>query len=195
MPPDSKIDLSAPDAVEQLDRRYREVIDQAIRDREDRDITNADPHHAAYIITKILEHAVTDVRIYTTKLAQSVKSIEVYASDILIDAAQSFLHKPKSRLSILSRRPIEDAEHHPLIAALRGDEDRHGILTLAALKGKPDSEIPDFAVLDESGYRVEVDNRSASAVVNFGNETLATTLAGYFDAMISAEECQTLLVD
>lgn len=189
-----RIDLAAPDAVQKLDQHYRTIIAEAVAARADEDIHNADPYHAAYIITEILENAKTTVRIYTTKLARTVKSVEVYANEALIQAARSFLTKPDSRLSILSRQPI-DPESHPLLAQLAADDaGRHGHFTVGVWQGPADEKIPDFTVMDDSGYRLEVDNNSASAVVNFGNRHLATALADYFDAMIADDHCETILV-
>ncbi len=202
------VDLRDPNAVETADELYRGIVDQAAaQPGEPKTINNKDPRHAAYLLETFFRGAEDHVRIYTTQLARKVGREPVYASPDLIEAAKALLDKPASQISIIVQDDLDldkgmAAEDHPLIAGLLAAGSFHGRGTpsrspaegsrLHVYKHEGDRELGDFAVMDESAYRAEIDEQKATAIANFGNPELASRLAQLFDWMTRSEQCKPI---
>lgn len=186
--------LRDPNAAVTAEKLYRQMIDAAAESGERKIISNKDPRHAAYLVETFFKRAKRHVRIYTSRLARKIGSEQVYASPQLIDEARAMLAKDGSQVSIIVQDDLDVDEgmkviDHPLIAALS-----HADARLRVFQYDAERQFDDFAVMDESAYRAEIDGDKATAIANFGNPEFASLLAQLFDSMVRSKDCQPIVL-
>lgn len=188
------VDLRDPNAGETAERLYREMIDDAAESCKAEIISNKDPRHAAYLMQTLFKRAKKHVRIYTTQLARNVGREQVYASPDLIGAATALAtERPDTRVSVIVQEALDIDEgmaptDHPLIKGLSSERAR-----LRVCQYEGERQFGDFAVMDESAYRVETDDRKATAMANFGDPEFASILAKLFDLMMASDQCRVIV--
>lgn len=178
------------DAVDQADKIYRDNVNECARDRKDVSLSNRTASHAQYILGKMLEYG-SHVRLWTNHMPREVDGIPLYSNPGLLDAARKFLARDDTRLDIIvdGRLDLPDEAvsnmDHPFLNVL-WEHDRNDQVLVCHITRQDDDEgtpMRGYAVMDESGYRVEVDDDSR-AVVNFGDSRVAKSLADSFDGVI-----------
>lgn len=187
------VDLRDPNAADLADAFYRRMIDEAAESRAQRTISNRDPRHAAYLIQTFFRAASGHVRIYTSCLARKVGAEDVYASPELIKNAKALLSKEGARVSVIVQDDLDlddgmRPSDHPFIAALSAP-----LIGASFWKYAGERKFGDFAVMDESGYRAEMDGEKATAIANFGDPQFASLLVRLFDSMAASEDCRVLI--
>ncbi len=192
MAEDSKtIDFFDDDAAEQADRIYRASVDECARERRDRFLSNRTTGHARYILERIFEYAESEVRLWTNGMPREENGEPMYASADLIDAAMVFLGKPNTRLSIVVNGHIDVDEgqslyDHPFLGAVLRHEHADSQVRVVHVHNPDDADhvldVRGFVVMDESGYRAEIDDGSR-AVVNFGDREVAGSLVATFETV------------
>ncbi len=187
------VNLRDPNAADKADALYRQMIDAAAESGEHKTISNRDPRHAGYLMQTFFGCAKERVRIYTTQLARQIDSEHVYASPELIEKASALLAKPDSHVSIIVQGDLDvdkgmEAMDHPLIAALS-----HAGAHLRVSQYTAERQFGDFAVMDETAYRAEVDGDRATAIANFGDPEFAAMLAELFDSMETSDHCRQIV--
>ncbi len=190
------IDFFDSDAANQADRIYRTSVDKCASERQDMFLSNRTTDHATYILTKMFEHAESDVRLWTNGMARQKEGKQLYGNADLIHAAVSFVNKPNKRLSIIVNGPIDvDAGQsvydHPFLGVLLEHRDAATKVRVVHVHDPNEDghtlSVRGFAVMDESGYRAETDDGSR-AVVNFGDHKVAKSLVATFDTVMSHAE-------
>lgn len=180
----ARVSILDPNAPEKLSQQYKALIDRVANDHEDKVIGNSSPDHAAYIIRKLLETASRAVRICTGSLSQTFGGVPIYRDTGIIDGVMSFLDKPDTVMSIIVSDSIDGGDEHPLLQRISGSAvaDRCKVLRLRADAKDKAKLVPfHFSVADHIAYRLEPDPKKVEAIVNFGDRSIATALASFFD--------------
>jgi len=160
---------------------YRLLIDRLARGSVNQRIPNGHPMHAAILMESMFENARNDMRIFSGQLAG-----ETYDQPELIDAACRFLERPGARLRILLQDtlPIEELARKRLVVELAEKNSRRlGAMELRTATGVYASgAAKHFAVMDDRGFRFEVDHPGTQAIANFNEQDAARDLSAAFDA-------------
>lgn len=172
-------DNAAPDTTE-----YRKIIQHLAAEKINRRIPNGKPAHAAILLEAMFTKADRDMRIFSRSLDEST-----YDNADLIDAAQRFLSRPATRLRILlqNRIDVSALKSHPLIKALSemtaalttAHEQKLQIRFAEGAYSKDSAK--HLAVMDDLGFRFEVDHDKTQAIANFNEPRVASELATAFD--------------
>lgn len=187
------IDFFGDDAPEQADRIYLASVDECAAQRKDKFLSNRTTGHARYILGKIFENAQSEVRLWTNGMPREKNGEPMYASEELIGAAMSFLDKPDTVFSIIINGAFDvdagqRANDHPFLSAIWGHEQAESKMRVCHAYDRENPEhvldVRGFAVMDKTGYRAETKDDS-SAVVNFGDRSVAESLAETFDNVMS----------
>lgn len=178
------------------ERAYFNAIDKAFDAQEDHVISNGIPAHAVYLVYKLLSGAEKSVKIYTGKLATSIKNeVYAYGDETLIRAAIEFLNDPRAILTIIVADEVDvphgkSIEAHPFIRRIRKADIRG---TFKLLKQNPDfdNEFKEhLVIMDDKAARIELEPDKPTAFVNFGDPYLARAASSVFSRI---EEHSTLL--
>lgn len=172
---------------------YYRSIDKCAAEGSDKFIENSMPAHATYLMLKMFQKAVGEVRLFSGSLCMSrikedIPSDEkVYASNKLIKEAISFLQDRSGVLEIVLEKDIDGSlGTHPLITAISAIKNQiKGRVVVRKLSSG--NAIPDkkhFMVMDNKAYRVEYDHDNTKAVANFGDTERASQWAQYFDKVL-----------
>ena len=168
------------------ERLYFNMIDAALKSREDRIISNGKPAHAVYLINKLLECAQRSVRIYTGRLSRTFDGVLAYADPVIAMSAIAFLGKEGSELSIVIAdepdvepgRPLRD---HPFLKTILDADIRGEVRVSKAEETDRERFQYHFLVVDDEAMRIEIDTKKAQAYVNFGNPPFGQQLRRVFD--------------
>lgn len=178
------------------DKVYFDAIDAALNDKDSRYISNGRPEHAAFLVHRFLTNAEETVRIYSGALSRAHEGVDVYGNPHIVRAAQEFLGKG-GRIRVVVQNAVdspngERTEDHPFLRLVEGVQpqgEAKGSLVVkkeAQAFKEATSSLPAFhwMVMDESGYRLETDVKSAKAHANFGTPKVAMQLARLFDEIL-----------
>lgn len=161
--------------LEEIDR-YRQMIGRLARGRIDQIIPNGHPAHAAVLVEAMFDSAQRDVRIFTGSLAP-----EAYDQPYLVSAAKRFLEKPATRLRILIQKPLSrQALEQRLFFSELQDTKKVEIRTATGSYSLDDAN--HFAVMDECGFRYELQHEATQAIANFRAPGIAGQLVTVFDS-------------
>lgn len=158
---------------------YRSIIERFARERIDQRVPNGLPEHAAILLETMFANASAEIRIFTGELGS------VYGGERLIDTAKQFLSKPYSSLRILVQKgqTPQWAGQHPLLRGLSELPVPHGkVIVQQAAGGYADGKAHHFAVMDNDGYRFELEHDTCKAIANFNEPKVAKDLMKAFDA-------------
>ena len=173
---------------------YRDMVDRAFERNDTRSFSNGKPEHAAYLIRQFFDHATSTVRLYCGSLAKTMQGVQVYESSDVIVSVLDFLRKKDTRLLMVLQEKIDadSFDGHPLLGAIAGAEsDVKGTVRVyksaveADGNGNPVS-IPHFMVMDQKGYRIEIDPKKTMASAKVNDVTQAQRLARFFDRVLVA---------
>lgn len=162
---------------------YRQLIERLAMGGVNQRIPNGVPLHASILLEAMFRHAKADIRIFTGVLSE-----KTYDYQGLIVAARRFLSRPGSRLKILLQKPQSKAqlEQRQLIRVLTDVGENRGDLDVRCAQGVYATEAAKhFAVMDEQGFRFEIDHENTRAIANFNEPDLAAELTLTFDRAFS----------
>lgn len=173
--------------VEDDDRAYRKLIDNALKYRANRKIRNSKPAHTVYLLTRFFSCARRDVRIYTGRLSRMIGNVRAYADPELASSAIEFLRKSDTSLSIVivgkpDLDPGQPIGSHPLLAAISAADGIRGTVRVSHGNPRDWKELPHhFAIMDSEAVRIEFDGNSSDGAARFGDAHFAGRLARVFD--------------
>ena len=178
------------------EQAYFRLIDDALKYKANRKISNCKPAHTVYLLNKFLTSARRSVRIYTGRLARSIGAVRAYADPEIAASAIEFLRKKDSSLSIIilgepDVEPGQSIGSHPLLDAISNADGIRG--TVSVFRGNSGDwiEFPfHFTIMDSEAARIEFDGNSTDAVARFGDAHFGSRLVRVFDAF---EQSSTLL--
>ena len=171
---------------------YRDMVDRAFKGNDPRSFSNGKPEHAAYLIGRFFDHATSTIRLYCGSLARAMNGVQVYASSDVIGSALEFLRRPNTRLLIVLEKEIDahSRDEHPLLRAISRAEPQVGGTTHVYTNGVQMGgngnpvTIPHFMVMDQKGYRIEVDTRKVIASAKVNDVSQSQTLTRFFDQVL-----------
>jgi hypothetical protein len=143
-------------------------------------IPNGQPEHAAVLFESMFGMAQADIRIFTGLLDP-----RAYAQPGLSKAAKDFVCRRNTSVRILFQKPPQAGgwlRRQPLIESVL---DRNGHLPdnfqMRLATGEYAKSDRHFAVMDQRGYRYEIDHDKCKAFANFNEPDVANKLAMSFD--------------
>ena len=171
---------------------YRDMVDRAFKRSDTRSFSNGKTEHAAYLIRRFFDHAASTVRLHCGSLAKEMEGVQVYESPDLISSALDFLRRRDTRLLIVlqGRIDADSFDEHPLLGAIAGAEPavrgttrvyKHGIQM--GIDGNRVT-FPHFMVMDQKGYRIELDAKKVLASANVNDVSQSQRLAKFFDLVL-----------
>lgn len=171
---------------------YREMVDRAFNGNDTRSFSNGKPEHAAYLIRRFFDHASATIRLYCGSLARTMSGVQVYESSDVISSALGFLRRENTRLLIVLQDKIDadSPDEHPLLRAIARAEPRIEGSTRVYTNGVQMGgngnpvTIPHFMVMDQKGYRIEVDTRKVIASAKVNDVSQSQRLAQFFDQVL-----------
>ena len=121
-----------------------------------------------------------------------MNGVQVYASSDVIGSALEFLRQPNTRLLIVleNETDAQSRDEHPLLRAISGAEPHvrgttHVYTNGVQMGGNENPvTIPHFMVMDQKGYRIEVDTRKVIATVKVNDVSQSQSLARFFDQVL-----------
>lgn len=159
---------------------YRKIVERFASGRINQRIPNGLHEHATVLLEAMFKNAAAEIRIFTGDLEPSV-----FGDSSLVKAACEFLQtKPYSSLQILIQKERDDQwlSSHPLLKAVTELPGRHGTVQIRAATGRYSTdEAHHFAVMDNDGYRFELEHANCKAVANFNEPAVARSLIDAFD--------------
>ena len=162
---------------------YETIIRSYAEEHRNQRFPNGKSEHAIIVLTNLFRYSDHEIRIFNKCLADSV-----YGQDALIDAAQRFIEKQGSRLTILLQNSVSLEENRFLSALYKVIKDRtdnnepHGEIDIRIANGAyAESDAKHFTVTDRDGFRFERDHEKKVAVSNFNEPETARRLREAFD--------------
>lgn len=169
---------------------YRDIIERFARDRVDARVPNGLPLHASILIETMFKSATAEMRIFTRELDTAV-----FGRDDIMAAVEKFIGRPYATLKILLQKPQDEkwAVDHPLVAKLNAfsQSSSHGSFVIRNAVGSyANNDANHFAVMDNDGFRYELDHDHCKAMANFNEPKTAKKLVEVFEQAfdISAQE-------
>lgn len=159
---------------------YRTIIERFARDRIDARVPNGLPQHASILIETMFRSATAEIRIFSRELDE-----KVFGSSEIKNAVIKFIsNKPYANLKILLQKNHDEKwiNNHFLVNAIKQIDGLHGrveIRNAAGSYAKDDTN--HFAVMDNDGFRFELDHDNCKAVANFNEPKTAKKLITAFD--------------
>jgi hypothetical protein len=152
---------------EPTSENYYDIIDRCAQEKLDLEISNGNAKHAAYLLKTFFQYAEKHVSIYTGELYSGV-----FDDEDLRKHALAFMGKEGASLSIIYQDAIDpDAIlGRTLIRDILDLKDRKGVLSIYDGQDIDIKDIPHFAVMDDTGYRVEINHDERMAEANFGDK-------------------------
>ncbi|QWR78677.1 hypothetical protein [Candidatus Magnetomonas plexicatena] len=165
-----------------LEKEYKALIDACAKEKRDHAIENGHSKHAAYLLTKFFETAITKVNIYSGALSN-----EVFGDSDLQATALDFIGRENTKLTIVVETDVREDEPINKFVEFLSKSDKKNIdirlFNISEKKG-----INHFAVMDESGYRFEIDEKKMKAIANFGDKKMTDKLYKIFDYLCKNSE-------
>lgn len=137
-------------------------------------IPNSGDAHAAIVFENLFLNASKTVDIYSGQFRQSF-----FGSPNLIAAAQSFLNNANAKLRILLEFPCSNILSNTFIHAF-WNQFQAGQIEIGTLKSGANFSSRHFCVADNKSYRIETNDKTTTAVVNFNEPDIALPLAQHF---------------
>jgi hypothetical protein len=173
--------------------KYREKIDKIIVESSGEIVFNGSHDHAAVVIERMFARARESVKILTRKFDP-----RIYCDNSTVNSARKMLGDSSRRIEIL----VEDID-----ATVRTDNPyfqklwKAGNLQIREVPSHLKGPLAiNFALMDNSGFRLEKDQTGATAIVCFGDETIASRLNSLFvevwaksERIVGPEERERLL--
>jgi len=157
-------------------KEYRELVEKLVRNNSATRISNGQSAHAAILIETMFKNACSEVRIYSGELNN-----DVYCGDGVIHSAIEFLKKAGSSLRILLQKDHESSSHK-LLNAIESNDDLLGDYEVRVAVGTYATDDADhFAIMDEKGFRYEIDHDKCNAIASFNEPETAQKMATIFD--------------
>lgn len=158
---------------------YRTIIQRFAKDRVNARVPNGLPMHASALLECMFDNATAEMRIYSGKLIHSV-----YSGEGIEKAAIKFLSRPYASLKILLQHKVTPSEiaDHPLLVRLSEVKPRGSLIIRNAVGSYAKEDTNHFAVMDNDGFRYELDHGNCEAVANFNEPDTAKILVQAFDA-------------
>lgn len=159
-------------------RSYRQLIEQLAQGGINHRIPNSIPAHAAVLLETMFRHAREEIRIFTGEMRPAV-----YGDSGLMDAARRFLLRPGACLRILLQTAREEAwlKEQPIVRACLAHA-QPGALDIRCANGVYATPVAKhFAVMDDRGYRFELNHDKTQAIANFNEPDAARKLVSAFD--------------
>lgn len=161
---------------------YKKLIGRLAEKRVNQRVPNGLPEHAAVLLETMFSYAVAEMRIFSGDLHEIV-----FGKPPVLEAVSVFTSRPYSKLQILLQRPKDESwmGSHPLIVRMReiAQSNRvHGTFEIRNAAGSYASpKAHHFSVMDNDGYRFELDHDNTKAVANFNEPKVARNLINAFD--------------
>lgn len=153
---------------------YRAKIDRMITLSNAEIALNGSFDHAAIVVERMLSRASVSVSILTKNFNK-----RIYCDDLLLDSARGLLSSPSKCMRILIEDWEEEAaKNSPYLLEFRRYPNFDIRQVPEHLKGPVKVN---FALMDDSGFRLEKDQTGTTAVVCFGELDLAKKLGVLFD--------------
>lgn len=178
------------------EREYYESIDEIVKNGKDFTISNSMPSHAMYLIKKLLDTAVSEIRIYSRKLTlvsdidtENGSPLELYSHPEIVNAFKKFLKSGK-KLKLVTEQALDGGySEHPLIKVVKKleelQDDIHFEIKQASpslIKTLEDRGMNDNMVIrDSTAFRLEVNADKCEAFANFGSPKLAGRLKSFYE--------------
>lgn len=162
--------------------KYFKIIDRCAQNKENFEISNGSATHAAYLLKTFFKYADKEVSIFTGELFTGV-----FDDPDLRKYALSFMAKDGTSLSIIYQDEVPQAEilGRAFIKDICALNTRKGKLSVYTQNGTELQGIPHFAVMDQTGYRIEINHLERMAEANFGDTDKAPKISAAFNRMAS----------
>jgi len=143
---------------------YRNTIDTLISREDGEVVLNGSTGHAAIVIERMLSRALEKMRILTRALDPLI-----YCDAAVLRSALDFARTGKALLILIEEYNSSDLKEHDLF------------VKLAKFENVEIRQIPEdlrdpiqinFSLMDDRGFRIEKDERGATAIVSFGNKQM-----------------------
>ena len=183
------------------EKRFCDYLDIAIRERHNATFYNEGTFHAVHLIHRFFLCAKKELRIFSGALQRRVNDEKsfyygmlVYEDWYVLKAVKAFLSDKDTSLKVVVEEDGLDGglEDHPLVEAI-SELERAGKLKgsceiLQFSKGRKD-ELTEkkgraphhMIIMDQTGYRVEIDPDDKTAKVNLDDRSTAKKLVSIFD--------------
>lgn len=160
---------------------YRRQIDRLISKSDGEVLLNGSVSHAAMVIERMLSRAHEQVLVMTRNLDPLI-----YCDDVTSRAALNFVRSGKTFKILIDEYDDKDQRdrdnpYFSQLLKLGG-----GFELRQVPEGLRDSIALNFAVMDDRGFRIEKDETGATAVVSFGNKSMADRLVALFESVWSS---------
>ncbi|MCW2390953.1 hypothetical protein [Sphingobium sp. B11D3A] len=158
---------------------YRSHIDRLIREQTGQPVLNGSHGHASILIERMFANASSSVRILTRRFDP-----RIYGTSETVEQAELFLGQRDRKAYILVEE-YEESEFtsHPFFERLS----KHvGLGNLEVRQVNPeltDKIAINFAVMDDTGWRIEKDKTKAVAVAAFGSREMAKRCVNLFETV------------
>jgi hypothetical protein len=171
-------------------KEYRELVEKLVKNNSETRISNGQSAHAAILIENMFRHANSDIRIYSGDLNN-----EVYNGKTVIQAAIKFLKKSGTSLKILlqNKRDAQWFNSHELIKAIAEQKaELMGSFDIRIAEGVyATNEAHHFAVMDDKGFRYEIDHANCKAIASFNEPGSAKKMVEVFDFVFEKQSDNT----
>jgi hypothetical protein len=163
---------------------YRSHIDRLIREMTGETVLNGSSAHASIIIERMFANATASVAILSRGFDP-----RIYGSYEAIEQAELLLGDPNRSISILLENvEAETISSHPFVARLGAYLDRGNLSIRKLPTHLADAVGINFAIMDETGYRIERDKTQAVAVASFGDVNFTTALRKFYSRLWERSE-------
>ena len=163
-------------------QKYEWAVNELARKKVDSLFPNGKPEHARIIFNKFFQMAKQKVRIYSGSLLSESNNTALFSWEPLIESAKNFLDKPNTSIEILLEGNLDKDGANKFYSELKNYTSRSDAIkfkTLNRLKGKEDE--PHFAVMDQEGFRIEVNHGATKALASFNKPDIANRLVEIFE--------------
>lgn len=157
---------------------YRDKIDRIITEASGEIVLNGSHDHASIILERMFSRAHESVCILTRKFDP-----RIYCDAATVDAARKMLGDNSRRVQVLIEDPEATSQNgNPYFEELASI----GNIEIKVIPERLKAPISiNFALMDESGFRLEKDQSGTTAIVCFGNREITPRLKSLFDQVWS----------
>jgi hypothetical protein len=150
---------------------YEEIVARMAAEKQPSRISNLGPSHASAVIKNIFLNADSSVKLFSGSM-----KYEFYANPEIINAVRVFLSKKDAHLQILVQDDADVGKVLNLLDPL--------LVEKVDVRKRLDasSYLNHYLVADRRAYRLELDDRTCKAIVNFNEPEVASVLADEFDS-------------
>lgn len=138
-------------------------------------VLNGSTGHAAIVIERMMSRALEKMRILTRTLDPLI-----YCDDQALRAALDFARSGKELHILVEEYELSDLTEHDFFKKLNNFENVE-IRQLPEDLHEPVQV--NFSLMDNRGFRIEKDERGATAVVSFGNKVMNQRLESLFETL------------